>query len=276
MGGYIMPKLCILLNVRDRATEVAMCLQSLRTSNYQDFDVYILDESSTPLGNYHFMNCITTLLKQENHKVFIKPNKSNGATHARQTMIDWVRSLPFEYEYYLRLDDDCIVQPDYIDQLFEVINEGYDLASGVTVPCQPCPKRDPKFLNGIINRVELDIKGNHKINGDDCGMPYTDKKILPAHHFRSCALYKSKIHEVANYLPTRLSPKGFREEQIFSYRLQLAGYKIGVNTYAINYHQMTPSGGCRYPNSEQLVKQDQEMFEEFTRENKTELKKLFK
>ncbi len=269
-------KLAILINCKDRASELALLLQSLRTSNYQDFDVYILDESSTPLGNYHFMNCITTLLKQENHKVFIKANKSNGVTHARQTLVDLVRKMPFGYEYYLRLDDDCIVQPDYIDQLFEVIKEGYDLASGVTVPCQPCPKRDPKHLNGIINRVKLDKSGNHKVNGDDCGMPYTDKQILPAHHFRSCALYKSEIHDKANYLPTRLSPKGFREEQIFSYRLQLAGYKIGVNTYAINYHQMTPSGGCRYPNSEALVKQDQEMFEEFTKKNKTELKKLFK
>lgn len=267
----------ILLNCKDRVSELAMLLQSLRTSNYKSFDVYILDESSTPLTNYHFFNQIVNLLKQEDHKIFIKSNEiRKGVTHARQTIVDWVRSLPFEYEYYMRLDDDCIIQPDYLDQLFEVINEGYDLASGVTIPCQPCIKRETKFLNGIINRVELDKNGNHKKNGDDCGVGYIDKAILPAHHFRSCALYKSEIHDKANYLPTRLSPKGFREEQIFSYRLQLAGYKIGVNTYAINYHQMTPSGGCRFPNSEQLVKQDQEMFEEFTKENKKELKKLFK
>lgn len=269
-------KLAILINVKDRATEVAMLLQSLRTQTFTDWDCFILDESSTPLTNYHFFNQIVNLLKQEDHKIFVKPNKSNGVTHARQTIVNWVRSLPFEYEYYCRLDDDCIVEPDYIDQLFEVIKQGYDLASGVTVPCQPCIKRETKYLNGIINRVKLDKLGNHKVNEDDCGMAYIDKKILPAHHFRSCALYKSEIHDKANYLPTRLSPKGFREEQIFSYRLQLAGYKIGVNTYAINYHQMTPSGGCRYPNSQDLVKQDQEMFEEFTKENKKELKKLFK
>jgi len=266
----------ILINTRDRATELSMLLQSLRTSNYQNFDIFILDESTTNLGNYHFFNCMVSLLKQENHKVFIKQNTMRkGITHARQTIVDWVKTFPFEYEYYLRLDDDCIIQADYIDQLLEVIEQGYDLASGVTVPCSPIFKRDTKNLNGIINRVILDKKGNYIKNGDDCGMPYIDKQILPAHHFRSCALYKAKIHDVANYLPTRLSPKGFREEQIFSYRLELAGYKIGVNTHAINFHQMTPSGGCRYPNSNELVKQDQQMFEEFTKQNKKELGELF-
>lgn len=270
-------KTAILINTKDRVSELAMLLQSLRTSNYKNFDIFILDESSTPLTNYHFFNQITNLLKMENHKVFIKQNLlKKGVTHARQTIVDWVRSLPFKYGYYLRMDDDCIAEPNYIDQLFEVIKSGYDVASGVTLACQPMPKRETKYLNGTINRVKLDKQGNHKINGDDCGISYADKAILPAHHFRSCALYKSEIHDKANYLPTRLSPKGFREEQIFSYRLQLAGYKIGVNTHAINYHQMTPSGGCRYPNPELLIKQDQEMFEEFTRDNKTELKKLFK
>lgn len=268
-------RIAILINTRDRATELALLLQSLRTSNEKNFDVFILDESTTPLSNYHFFGQIVNLLKKEDHKVFVKHNNiKKGITHARQTIVDWVRSLPFEYEYYLRLDDDCIVEPDYITQLLEVINKGYDMASGVTIPCSPVPPRDPKYLNGIINRVVLDRNGNHKVNGDDCGMPYTSKLILPADHFRSCALYKSEIHEVANYLPTRLSPKGFREEQIFSYRLQLAGYKIGVNTHAVNYHQMTPSGGCRFPNSQQLVQQDQEMFELFTKDN-PKLKKLF-
>ena len=107
-------------------------------------------------------------------------------------------------------------------------------------------------------------------------MNYTESVILPAHHFRSCALYKSEIHDKANYVVERLSPTSFREEQFFSYNLQLAGYKIGVDTKAITYHQITPSGGCRDATYQSRVQSDQKIFEEFTKEHKDKLRELFK
>ena len=63
----------VLINVKDRPSELALLLQSLRTQTFQNFDVMILDDcSGTPLVNYHFFNCLINRLKQENHKVFIK------------------------------------------------------------------------------------------------------------------------------------------------------------------------------------------------------------
>jgi len=268
--------LAILISVKDRPTELALLLQTLRTQTFQKYDVMILDDcSGSPLTNYHFFNCIINRLKQEDHKVFIKRTDfSEGVSKARQKIVDWASE--FEYKYYLRVDDDVCLEPDYIERLFKVIEQGYSLASGVTVPmAQPTIKRDPKFLNGIVNRVILDKEGNYIMNGDDCGMEYTESVILPAHHFRSCALYKSEIHNKVNYCPTPLSWHGFREEQIFSYKLLLAGYKIGVDTRAINYHQMTPSGGERSTQTKENTNFNQEQLEKFTRDNKEELSKLF-
>ena len=271
--------IAIMINSRDRATELALLLQSLRTQTVQDFDIFIIDDcSGTLLNQYHFFNCMINRLKSEGHKVFIKRNNNViGIAKGRQDIVDWVKETPFEYEYFCRLDDDVVLERDYLERLIKVIDKGYDLASGVTVPMfQPTIKRDPKFLNGIANQVVLDKDGNYIKNGDDCGMGYTDSVILPAHHFRSCALYKSKIHEDANYETIKLSPKGFREEQFFSYNLTLAGYKIGVDTGAINYHQITPSGGCRHPNEANLGQGDQKQFEDFTKLNKDRLMELFK
>lgn len=267
-----MKKLAVLINVRDRPTELALLLQSLRTQTYQDFDVFILDDcSGSPLTNYHFMNCMINRMRSEDHKVFLKRTDfCEGVSAARHKIVQWAEE--FDYEYYFRCDDDTVLEPDYIARLFMVIEEGYDLASGVTVPmADPTPKRDPKFLNGIINRVILDEDGNYIMNGDDCGIEYTESVILSAHHFRSCALYKSRVHKEVNYLPTTLSFHGFREEQIFSYKLLMAGYKIGVHTRAINYHQMTPSGGERDTQTEENLKFNQEQLEKFTRENKDKL-----
>jgi len=265
----------ILINVKDRPTELGLLLQSLRTQTYKKFDIYILDDcSGTLLTNYHFMNCLFSMIKQD-HRLFIKrTDHSEGVSNARQKIVDWVKSMPFEYDYYARLDDDCILEPDYLERLLKVIDEGYDMASGVTVPCQPSPKRDPKFLNGIVNRVILE-DGNYIMNGDDCGMKYSESVILPAHHFRSCALYKAEIHDKVNYTPTPLSWHGFREEQIFSYKLIMAGFTIGVDTGAINYHQMTPSGGERPTQTTENTKFNQQQLEKFTRENKDKLNELF-
>ena len=267
-------KVAILVCVKDRPTEIALLLQSLRTQTYKNFDVFILDDQSgTPLPTYHFFNCIITLLKMDGHKVFLKTTEfTHGVSRARQAVVDWAKD---DYEYLCRVDDDVILEPDYLERLFKVLDQGYDLASGVTVPCKPTFVREPKYMNGIVNRVILNKKGEYIMNGDDCGTNFTESVILPAHHFRSCALYKSKIHKKANYIPTPLSNHGFREEQIFSYRLLMAGFKIGVDTQAINYHQMTPSGGERFPNQNELVKFNQGQFEDWTKENKDKLRELF-
>jgi len=259
----------ILINVKDRPTEIALLLQSLRTQTFQEFDIFILDDQSgSPLSNYHFFNCILNILKMENHKVFIKRSDYPlGVSRARQTIVDWAKG----YEYFCRVDDDVILQPDYLERLFKVL-KNYDFASGVTVPCGPSFVRDPKNVS-ILNRVILDKEGNYIMNGDDCGMKYTDSVILPAHHFRSCALYKAKIHEKANYLPTTLSNHGFREEQFFSYRILMAGFKIGVDTGAVNYHQMTKSGGER--STTHLTPFNQEQLEIYTKKHKDELRTLF-
>lgn len=273
-----MKKLAIMIAVRDRPTELGLLLQSLRTQTFLDFDIFIADDQSqTPLYNYHFLGCLFTRLRMEGHTVFIfKTEFPHGVSKIRQRLVDEVFKIG-EYKFMARLDDDVILESDYLERLLKVIDKGYDLATGVTVPMGgPTFVREPKFLKGIVNRVILDDNGDYIMNGDDCGMAYTESVILPAHHFRSCALYKSEIHKNGvNYTPTRLTKHGFREEQIFSYKLLLAGYKMGCDTGAINYHQMTPSGGERFAESNQLIAMNQQVLEEWTREHKDELNKIF-
>jgi len=269
-----MKETCILINVRDRPTEIALLLQSLRTQSYQDFDIFILDDmSGTPLNNYHFFNCIVTRLRLEGHKVLIKRTDFvHGVSRARQAIVDW--AIKENYKYFVRVDDDVILEPDYLKRLHIVILGGYDIASGVTVAMQvPIFKRNPRFLEGVVNRVVLDDRGDYVWNGDDCGMQYTESVILPAHHFRSCAMIKREVHKKVKYYPTKLSHHGFREEQIFSYKALMNGFKIGVDTGAVNFHQLTPSGGERPTTN--MTGFNQEQFEIFTKKNKEELRKLF-
>lgn len=224
--------------------------------------------SGTPLHVYHFLQNLLTRITLEGHRLHLDRTEfPHGVSKARQKIVDNVKK--FDYEYYLRVDDDCILEPDYIERLFKVIEQGYDMATGVTVPFGPTFKRDPKHLKGVVNRIILDEEGNFLFNGDDCGMPYTNSLILPAHHFRSCALYKAKIHEKVNYTPTKLSLNGYREEEVFSLKMLMEGFKIGCDTLATNYHLMTPSGGER--NTMNMAPFNQQMLNEFVKEHKDKL-----
>jgi len=269
--------IAVMIAYKDRPTEIFGLLQSLRTQTYQNFDIFIRDDcSGTPLTNYHFFNCIFNRLRLEGHRIFlIKNNFIYGVSRNRQVLVDDVLKQG-DYQLLARYDDDVMLEPDYQERLVKVLEQGYDIASGVTVPMAiPTFKRNTKYLNGVANRIVLDKEGNYVWNGDDCGMEYLDSKILPAHHFRSCALIKREVHEHKDvyYYPTKLSNHGFREEQIFSYRAQMAGFKIGVDTGAVNFHQLTPSGGERP--TQNLTPFNERIFLQFTIKHKDKLRKLF-
>jgi len=269
-----MTETAVLICVKDRPTELVLLLESLHFQTYQDFDVFILDDfSGTPLQNYHFFNCIINLIRRK-HKLFMKKTQfPYGVSRARQDIVDW--AMKGDYKYFLRVDDDVILEADFIERLLNCLHGGYDITSGVTPPMQPAFIRDPKYIKKIVNRVILDEEGNYILNSDDCGYNYTESVILPAHHFRSSALIKREVHEKVKYYPTKLSKHGFREEQIFSYKAQMEGFKIGVDTQAIAWHQGTPSGGERFPDSDELIKLNQGILVDFTKEHKDKLNELF-
>jgi len=261
-------KILITIGTRDRPTELALLLNSLRTQTYKYFDIMILDDAGgTPITNYYFIPYTLNRLKLEGHNVILLRNDiSSGVSKMRQQLMQ--EGLKYDYELFVRIDDDSVAESNYIEQLLKVIDAGYDIASGV-VPTFAAPEliRRVEDVEPIIGYCELNNKGELIANFDDCGFLYDDEVILPSPHFRSCAMIKREVFEAGVDYDNRLSKNGFREEQYFSWKAITAGFKIGCNTKAICWHLMTPSGGER--DTMNLGAFNQEQFEIFT-------KKLFK
>ena len=254
----------IQINYKDRPSELGMLLESLRKQSYQKFHIYVMDDQSgTPLQNYYFITMLIMQLKLEGHRVNLIRNEiSKGVSFARQKLVDHILEFG-DGEFICRLDDDTILEPDYLERLMEVIKEGYDLASGVTPPFgAPMIERSTKYVKPFINRVVLDGEGKFLINCDDCGYLYLEKEIIPTHHFRSCALYRRSVHDKVNY-EDHLTVCGFREEEFFSMRMILNGFKLGVHTGAIAWHLRTPSGGDRRQDYSNLAVQNQRLLNRF-------------
>lgn len=267
-------KIAIMISTKDRPTELYGLLQSLRTQYYNLFDIFLLDDgSSTPIIHYYFIDRIIKRMRIEGHEVrMYRNNISMGVSKVRQYLVDKVMENDKKYKLLCRIDDDSLSEPDYLEKLIDVIEKGYDLASGV-VPFVGGPDmiRDVKFVSPIINYCEFNDKGNLIYNGDDCGIIYNEDKILLTPHFRSSCLYKRELHEagVDYKSPIYNGKHGFREEQFFSFKAIQKGFKLGVHTNAINFHLITPSGGERTTtnqsdfNQKCFVKKSKEWYDEY-------------
>jgi len=258
----------VMICSRERPTELALLLQSLRTQTYQKFDLYIVDDcSGTPLNNFHFLGCMINRLKLEGHKVKVVRNDFTlGVSKNRQKAVDLVMKEGYG-ELCARLDDDVIVEPDYFEKLLIVLDKGYDFASGITSPfMNENPKRKTEFVKPIINEVVLGEAGDIIKNGDDCGYEYLDTAIIPTHHFRSCGIYKKTIHDAGVDYFNHFGKHGYREEQILSFRMILAGFKIGVHTTANARHLLTPSGGERFATQNEMVQENEKELHRWTKE----------
>lgn len=243
------------VTTKDRHTETALLLQSLRTQTYQDWDLVIHDDASgMPLFQAHFISSLIARLKLEGHAVVqLRSNMSKGVCNGRNMCI---KHDNLGNPLTCRLDDDVLLEPDYLEKLVEAINQGYDLVSGV-IPLLMMPEhvRETKHLGSVINLHRFDEEGNLVEFRDECAYCYDKDIILSTHQFRTHALYRSELHKVFSY-PENLSMSGFREEGFVSLKLLSEGKKLAVRTGAVAYHLQTPSGGCRSPTYDENVQLD--------------------
>jgi len=264
-----MEKITIHVCTKNRPSELAILLQSLRTQKHTAWDIVIHDESETSINNIHYLYMLLNRIRLENHSVnIIRNNLSQGVCFARQNCID---KDYFGNKFIARIDDDVLLDSDYLEKLMTVIDAGYDIASGVT-PHIGYPEviRSITKVEPIINEKIINADGELIKNGDDCGLCYDEEKILPTHEFRSCALFKKEVLDKIRY-PDNLSMVGFREEGHLCLKAQIEGFKIGVHTGAKALHFQTPSGGVRDPQYGQKVQNDDKYFKKWVKDNKEKL-----
>ncbi len=255
-------RITIQICTNNRIAELALLLQSLRTQTYQNFDMMILDDGSgQQIFQHDTIHKIMQRMKMEKHCLkLLRNDYRTGVCKARNKLIE---EDSFNNPLVCRLDDDSIINQDYLERLVDIIEKGYDMSSGV-VPAVWAPgiKRRTNKVKPIINELKFDDKGNLIQLGDDCGLDYYDDEIIPAHHLRSCFMYKKEMTDKG--LRYEYGITGFREETFFCVRAMLMGYKMAVSTKAESLHLMTNTGGIRpdYP----VFKADDEKFHKWIKE----------
>ena len=253
------------ISTMDRASELGLLLQSLMNQSFKDFDVVMVDGSTTPSINFHFINKLVAMLKEEGHKVIYELALVKENCRQRNQCVSIDDTLnPF----ICRVDDDCILSNNYLESLRNLLLAGFDAASGTT-PTVNCTffKHSTKLLN-VMNDIKFDVEGNITFLGDDCGFDYltTGKTLYPAKHLRSSFMYKRSVHDagVTYKTPGRVA---FREETEFCLRMAWAGYsKFAVDINAKAFHLTCPTGGCRVQDYDAQVRSGDERFRNWAKQ----------
>lgn len=260
-------KVDIAICTHKRATEFALLLQALRTQTYQNFDVYVMEDrpGNQSFLSFNFVNCIINRLILEDHRfVRLENHIRVGVSRLRQQLNEFI----FKHgdgDCVLTLDDDVIPEPDYIERLVKGIEAGYDIVSGVTPPMMIAAlKRDTRFVKPYVDNIELNDKGEIIRFDDNCGHEYIQRELIPALHYRSSAMFKKEVLQKCKF-PDDLGFCSFREEEFVAWQAHILGYKFAIDTGAIIYHQLTPSGGNRNPEYQQNIMANIEKHKKYTK-----------
>lgn len=146
------------------------------------------------------------------------------------------------YTWVWRVDDDCIPEPNVLENLMKYAIDGVGgVAGAVLTP------PDPKLRNPSSKIKDIYTEQNSQRN--------IITHVQEAEHLHCSFLYRAGIHDYN----LGLSRVAHREETLFTYGLFLKGYKLLLVPDANTWHLKSPHGGIRNT-SEDLFIHDEKIF----------------
>jgi hypothetical protein len=148
------------------------------------------------------------------------------------------------FEWVWRIDDDCIPEPNVLENLYAHAKENVGAIGGaiLTPPINP----DTSKVTGKIENIDKE----QNIQWAEI------KQIKEVEHLHCSFLYRAGIHDYN----LGLSRVAHREETLFTYGLYKKGYKILVVPNATSWHLKNPQGGIRAETNKELYDRDELIF----------------
>jgi len=197
------------------------CLDSLFKTRYENFDVCIIDDGS----NDDSIKIINLFTAKKN--IIILRQNHQGAAKARNQAIDKFRD---SYEYFIFLDNDTEVDPDWIIELEKKFNEDGNIGA---LQC---------LLIDYLNRDLIQLSGVYLIPHVCWGIGIENGKKITTKNKESiyCAGISAALAVKSQVLKKII---GFDEKLAvttedldFTWRIWLAGYKIKSCPNSIIFH----------------------------------------
>ena len=227
-------------------TTLPMAIQSVINQTYKPDKLILFDDNDEDKRidlreqqHYRYLFQILDYKKIEWEVVF---GKRQGPQWNHQTS----NQMPFDWAY--RVDDDTFAESNVLESLMVVAQNNSNVgAVGGSILIPGFDNKDKDKASGKIediystpNKQWYEIKETEEVDHLHCSFLYRMGKV--------------------NY-DLNLSPKGHREETMFTYSLKRAGYSVWI-TPCITYHLQNSQGGIR-GGTKELYDHDEKIFQEF-------------
>ena len=205
-------------------TTLPLAIQAVLNQNLKIDRLVIFDDNDEPkdirdLQHYRYLLSIADQKSIGWEVVF---GKRMGQHHNHQM------ANTMGYEWVWRVDDDCVPEPNVLENLFSYVTPEVGGVGGsiLTPPFAPVPS-----VTGLIENVDSEPN----IQWDYI------KQLQEVDHLHCSFIYRAGIYDYN----LALSKAAFREETLFTYGLKQKGYKMLVVPNAVTWHLKNQIGGVR-------------------------------
>jgi hypothetical protein len=223
-------KIYIILVNYNSYQDTIECIESLKQINFDSYKIIIVDNASTDESVNKLINYADDRL------VLLRSNKNLGFSGGNNIGIKY--ALDDGADYVLLLNNDTIVEPDFLQNMVETAENDKEIG---IVGCKIKYNGDRNllwFAGGQVNWFKF--LGEHfgKRELDDGKY---DKLIEVSFVTGCCMLIKREVIEKVGMLPDEYFM--YFEDVDFCVRVQEAGFKIIYEPKAVIYHKIGISSG---------------------------------
>lgn len=254
-------KIAIAIATKNRPVPLTALLTSIFNQTYKNYDIFICDNSDNEdvIHTGALMKQID-LFKSYGHNIGLWKNPiSQNAPDSHNQIFQSSKTLG--YKYIFKLDDDCILEENVLENLMNIIQSDEKIGA---VGCS--------ILNPATSKIHQTMPDDYPsqtINNLTTSRQWTWKTSLQdeqVEHLHSSFIYSTKALDEIGGFPQGLSKVAFREETLATYPMALMGWKLIYSPNSIIWHMKSEEGGCRDNNIEDLYRSDDEIFFQRLRE----------
>jgi len=215
------------------------CLNSVLKQTFEDYFLLIIDNGSIDKTVSILENEYAPLLKDKIR--FIKNKNNLGFAQAHNQAILWTES-----EYVLVLNQDVILEPDFLQKMVEFLDQNKDTAAVSGKVLRWHFENDEEMKNSlksdIIDSLGLKIFKSHRaveIAGGEEDQGQYDEKMEIFGASAACPFYRRKALEDIRYEDEYFDNDFFsyKEDVDLAYRLQWRGWRAYYLPQAVAYHE---------------------------------------
>lgn len=206
------PKVFIVILNFNSFEDTEECLISLEKLDYNNYEIIIIDNSSND-------NSYDKLKKRFVKYNIIKSNENLGYANGNNIGIKY--ALESGAEYICILNNDVIVERNFLDKIITVMKDKMDIGLAGPCICQYDHKNSIQAMGANINLYTGLTQGKYK-NYKYSEIPH--KNILVDYLGGACFICRREVFEEIGLIPENYFL--FFEETEFCYRASIKGYKL--------------------------------------------------